>query len=161
VRVEGGFSRAELVVLYGEEYPLPNLLDHLAMPDCTKITASGIGAVSVMQIRSIGANGRTATSSCNGDHDLPLPREGYEDFAVVGLRRGKRIRLTKARAGSGESSGQAQASRCGEIFIDESKTHREAARDRPVSSLYIFLWVTAEAAHKTRTQPNTRQAESG
>ena len=31
------FSRAEVVALYGEEYPLPNLLDHLAMPGCTKI----------------------------------------------------------------------------------------------------------------------------
>jgi hypothetical protein len=26
------FSRAEVVALYGEEYPLPNPLDHLAMP---------------------------------------------------------------------------------------------------------------------------------
>jgi hypothetical protein len=31
------FSRAEVVALYGEEYPLPNLLDHLAMPGCTMI----------------------------------------------------------------------------------------------------------------------------
>jgi hypothetical protein len=36
VRVEGG-GRAEVVALYGEEYSLPNLLDHLAMPGCTKI----------------------------------------------------------------------------------------------------------------------------
>jgi hypothetical protein len=34
---KAGFSRAEVVALYGEEYPLPNLLDHLAMPGCTKI----------------------------------------------------------------------------------------------------------------------------
>jgi hypothetical protein len=34
---KAGFNRAELVALYGEEYPLPNLLDHLAMPGCTKI----------------------------------------------------------------------------------------------------------------------------
>jgi hypothetical protein len=29
---KAGFNRAELVALYGEEYPLPDLLDHLAMP---------------------------------------------------------------------------------------------------------------------------------
>ena len=34
---KAGFSRAEVVALYGEEYSLPNLLDHLAMPGCTKI----------------------------------------------------------------------------------------------------------------------------
>jgi hypothetical protein len=34
---KAGFSRAQVVALYGEEYPLPNLLDHLAMPGCTKI----------------------------------------------------------------------------------------------------------------------------
>ena len=32
-----GFSRAEVVALYGAEYPLPDLLDHLAMPGCSKI----------------------------------------------------------------------------------------------------------------------------
>jgi hypothetical protein len=31
------FSRAELIANYGAEYPLPNLLDHLAMPGCSKI----------------------------------------------------------------------------------------------------------------------------
>jgi hypothetical protein len=78
---------------------------------------------------------------------------GYEDFAVVGLRRGKRIRLTKARAASGESSGQAQPSRWGCDLCRLSKTHREAAHDRPVSSLYIFLWITAEAPHKPARSP--------
>jgi hypothetical protein len=28
------FNRAELMALYGPEYPLPDLLDHLAMPGC-------------------------------------------------------------------------------------------------------------------------------
>jgi hypothetical protein len=37
VRVEAAFSRAELMTKYGAEYPLPNLLDHLAMPRCSKI----------------------------------------------------------------------------------------------------------------------------
>jgi hypothetical protein len=31
------FSRAELVSNYGPEYPMPNLLDHLAVPGCSKI----------------------------------------------------------------------------------------------------------------------------
>jgi hypothetical protein len=31
------FSRAELVGIYGAEYPLPNLLDHLASPTCAKV----------------------------------------------------------------------------------------------------------------------------
>ena len=31
------FSRADLITDYGADYPLPNLLDHLAMPDCSKI----------------------------------------------------------------------------------------------------------------------------
>jgi hypothetical protein len=31
------FSRADLIANHGAEYPLPNLLDHLAMPGCTKI----------------------------------------------------------------------------------------------------------------------------
>jgi hypothetical protein len=31
------FSRADLITNYGTEYPLPSLLDHLAMPGCTKI----------------------------------------------------------------------------------------------------------------------------
>jgi hypothetical protein len=31
------FSRAELIANYGAEYPLPNLLDHLAAPGCSKI----------------------------------------------------------------------------------------------------------------------------
>src|ERR1700720_933457 len=30
------FSRAELIANYGAEYPLPNLLDHLAAPGCSK-----------------------------------------------------------------------------------------------------------------------------
>jgi hypothetical protein len=34
---KAGFSRAEVATLYGAECPLPNLLDHLAMPGCTKI----------------------------------------------------------------------------------------------------------------------------
>jgi hypothetical protein len=34
---KAAFSRTELVALYGAEYPLPNLLDHLAMPGCAKI----------------------------------------------------------------------------------------------------------------------------
>jgi hypothetical protein len=33
---KGAFSRAELMAKYGAEYPLPNLLDHLAMPGCSK-----------------------------------------------------------------------------------------------------------------------------
>jgi hypothetical protein len=31
---QAAFSRAELVSNYGPEYPMPNLLDHLAMPGC-------------------------------------------------------------------------------------------------------------------------------
>jgi hypothetical protein len=31
------FSRADLITNYGTEYPLPSLLDHLAMPGCSKI----------------------------------------------------------------------------------------------------------------------------
>jgi hypothetical protein len=31
------FSRAELISNYGAEYPMPNLLDHLASPGCSKI----------------------------------------------------------------------------------------------------------------------------
>ena len=42
---------------------------------------------------------------------------GYEDFAVVDLRRGKRIRLTKARAASGESSGQITGKRLRVRFL--------------------------------------------
>ena len=34
---KAAFSRADLITDYGAEYPLPNLLDHLAMPGCTKI----------------------------------------------------------------------------------------------------------------------------
>jgi hypothetical protein len=34
---KAAFSRADLITDYGAEYPLPNLLDHLAMPDCSKI----------------------------------------------------------------------------------------------------------------------------
>jgi hypothetical protein len=34
---KAGFNRAELVALYGEECPLPTLLNHLAMPGCSKI----------------------------------------------------------------------------------------------------------------------------
>src|SRR5260221_754415 len=34
---QAAFSRADLITDYGAEYPLPNLLDHLAMPDCSKI----------------------------------------------------------------------------------------------------------------------------
>jgi hypothetical protein len=35
--IEAAFSRAELIANYGAEYPLPNLLDHLAAPGCSKI----------------------------------------------------------------------------------------------------------------------------
>ena len=31
------FRRTELIAKYGAEYPLPDLLDHLAVPDCPKI----------------------------------------------------------------------------------------------------------------------------
>jgi hypothetical protein len=31
------FSRADLIAIYGAEYSLPNLLNHLAAPDCPKI----------------------------------------------------------------------------------------------------------------------------
>jgi hypothetical protein len=34
---KAAFSRAELMTKYGAEYPLPNLLDHLALPGCSKI----------------------------------------------------------------------------------------------------------------------------
>jgi hypothetical protein len=34
---KAAFSRAELMTKYGAECPLPNLLDHLAMPGCSKI----------------------------------------------------------------------------------------------------------------------------
>jgi hypothetical protein len=34
---KAAFSRPELVALYGEECPLPTLLNHLAMPGCSKI----------------------------------------------------------------------------------------------------------------------------
>jgi hypothetical protein len=41
---KAAFSRAELLALYGREYPLPTLLDHLAMPGCSRIKSHGIGA---------------------------------------------------------------------------------------------------------------------
>jgi hypothetical protein len=34
---KGAFSRAELLAVYGAECPLPSLLNHLAMPGCSKI----------------------------------------------------------------------------------------------------------------------------
>jgi hypothetical protein len=34
---KAAFSRTELLGLYGAEYPLPTLLDHLAMPGCSRI----------------------------------------------------------------------------------------------------------------------------
>jgi hypothetical protein len=34
---QAAFSRADLVANYGAQYPLPDLLDHLAAPDCLKI----------------------------------------------------------------------------------------------------------------------------
>jgi hypothetical protein len=34
---KAAFSRADLITKYGAEYPLPNLLDHLAMSGCSKI----------------------------------------------------------------------------------------------------------------------------
>jgi hypothetical protein len=37
VAMKAVFSRAELMTKHGAEYPLPNLLDHLAMPGCSKI----------------------------------------------------------------------------------------------------------------------------
>ena len=52
---QAAFSRAELITNYGAEYPLPNLLDHLAVPDCSKLKTSGIGAASTMSTQSKGA----------------------------------------------------------------------------------------------------------
>jgi hypothetical protein len=54
---KGAFSRAELLAMYGAECPLPTLLNHLAMPGCSKITPTGIGAASTMSTQSTGANG--------------------------------------------------------------------------------------------------------
>ena len=34
---KAGFSPAELLAMYGAECPLPTLLNHLAMPGCSKI----------------------------------------------------------------------------------------------------------------------------
>ena len=34
---KAAFSRAELMAIYGAECPLPTLLNHLAMPGCSKI----------------------------------------------------------------------------------------------------------------------------
>jgi hypothetical protein len=34
---KAALNRKELIALYGPEYPLPDLLDHLAAPDCPKI----------------------------------------------------------------------------------------------------------------------------
>jgi hypothetical protein len=34
---KAAFSRAELLAMYGAECPLPTLLNHLAMPGCSKI----------------------------------------------------------------------------------------------------------------------------
>ena len=34
---KAAFSRADLIAVYGAEYPLPDLLDHLAMPGCSRI----------------------------------------------------------------------------------------------------------------------------
>jgi hypothetical protein len=34
---KAAFSRAELLAMYGAECPLPSLLNHLAMPGCSKI----------------------------------------------------------------------------------------------------------------------------
>ena len=34
---KAAFRRAELIASHGAEYPLPDLLDHLAMPGCPKI----------------------------------------------------------------------------------------------------------------------------
>jgi hypothetical protein len=34
---QAAFSRTGLITTYGSEYPLPNLLDHLAAPSCSKI----------------------------------------------------------------------------------------------------------------------------
>jgi len=31
------FSRADLIITYGAEYPRPDLLEHLAVPGCSKI----------------------------------------------------------------------------------------------------------------------------
>jgi hypothetical protein len=33
---EAEFNRAELVTTYGLEFPLPNLLEQLAAPDCSR-----------------------------------------------------------------------------------------------------------------------------
>ena len=34
---KAGFSRADLIAVHGAEYPLPDLLDHLVMPGCSRI----------------------------------------------------------------------------------------------------------------------------
>jgi hypothetical protein len=34
---KASFSHADLIAVYGAEYPLPDLLDHLAMPGCSRI----------------------------------------------------------------------------------------------------------------------------
>jgi hypothetical protein len=34
---KAAFSRTELLAVYGPEYPLPTLLDHLAMPGCSRL----------------------------------------------------------------------------------------------------------------------------
>jgi hypothetical protein len=34
---KAAFSRADLITIYGAQYPMPNLLDHLAAPGCSKI----------------------------------------------------------------------------------------------------------------------------
>jgi hypothetical protein len=63
VRVEGGVQpgRATVVALYGEEYPLPNLLDHLAMPGCTKIKSQWDRCGVYYVNPSNGANGSSLT----------------------------------------------------------------------------------------------------
>jgi hypothetical protein len=33
---QAGFSRADLIANYGAEYPLPDLLDNLALPGCSR-----------------------------------------------------------------------------------------------------------------------------
>ena len=34
---QAAFSRSDLIANYGVEYPLPDLIDHLAKPGCSKI----------------------------------------------------------------------------------------------------------------------------
>ena len=54
---KAAFNRKELMALYGPEYPLPDLLDHLAMPGCPK-TKSQWDRCGVFYINPIGQHER-------------------------------------------------------------------------------------------------------